>query len=94
MTRRRRDSNQADIVAALRATGASVAVLANVGGGVPDLLVGWRGANLLLEIKNLDGRGNRLTPAEREFMDTWRGQVAIVEDVTGALALLDGKDNS
>jgi hypothetical protein len=55
---------------------------------VPDLLVGWRYANLLLEIKNPDGRGKRLTPVESEFMESWRGQAAIVEDVACALVLL------
>lgn len=88
MTRRRHDDNQAIIAAALRAAGASVFDLAGVGAGCPDLLIGWRGANLLLEVKNLDGRGRRLTPAEREFIATWRGQVATVEDIPGALALL------
>jgi hypothetical protein len=88
MARYRHDSNQIEIVSALRQAGATVAILSNVGGGIPDLLVGWRGINLLLEVKNLDGRGKRLTPAESEFMDTWRGQVAIVEDLADVLVLL------
>ena len=37
------DRNQAEIVVALRAGGASVQPLHAVGKGVPDLLVGWRG---------------------------------------------------
>jgi hypothetical protein len=52
-------------------------------------LRGWCGANLLPEVKNLVGRGKRLTPAEHEFMDTWRGQVATIQDVPGVLALLE-----
>jgi hypothetical protein len=85
---KRTDHNQAEIAQALRALGASVAILAGVGGGVPDLLVGWRGQNYLLEVKNLDGRGKRLTLAEREFHETWRGQASIVESVDQAIELL------
>jgi len=64
---RRVDVNQAAIVRALRESGASVAVLSSVGRGLPDLLVGFQGVNFLLEVKNLEGRGARLTPAERDF---------------------------
>jgi Holliday junction resolvase len=47
----RTDANQDGIVAALRGAGASVQSLAATGKGCPDLLVGWRGANLLMECK-------------------------------------------
>jgi len=53
--------------------------------------VGWRGANLLLEVKNPEGRGIRLTPEEGKFMESWRGQVEIAEDVAEALVLLEIK---
>lgn len=49
----RTDANQAEIVAALRTRGALVQSLAGVGAGVPDLLVGWRGA-----LRNLSGTVN------------------------------------
>ncbi len=45
------DRNQPEIVAALRAAGATVEYLHAVGGGCPDLLVGYRGANYVLEVK-------------------------------------------
>jgi len=85
----RTDSNQAAIVRALRQAGASVCSLAGVGSGCPDLLVGWNGANLLLEVKNLDGRGLRFTPAERAFADAWAGRVYVATNVQQALAVLD-----
>ena len=88
----RTDSNQSAIVKALRQAGASVCSLASVGTGCPDLLVGWAGSNFLIEVKNPDGRGMRFTPAEREFMDTWRGRVFVVCDVVQALELLDNSD--
>lgn len=63
--------------------------LASMGGGCPDLLVGFNGAtNLLLEVKNLNGRGMRFTPAEREFMDNWKGKIYVVTDELQALAVL------
>ena len=73
----------------LRAAGASVAVLAGVGFGVPDLLVGWRGVNILMEIKNLEGRGDRLTQDEANFMGAWQGQAAIVHCLCEAMQILN-----
>lgn len=64
------DVNQKEIVAALRKMGASVCLLHTVGGGTPDLLVGFRGQNMLMEVKTEHGR---LTPCQLEFMDAWRG---------------------
>lgn len=100
MTWRRRDDNQSAIAAALRAAGYSVADLASVGAGVPDLLVGGElacpgcgrslRANVLLEIKNTAGRGLKLTPAEAAFFTRWAGQAAIVKDIDQALDLLAG----
>ncbi len=69
------DANQREIVQALRAIGASVVSLAPMGGGVPDLLVGYRGANWLLEIK---GDRGKLTSAQMEFHAAWRGFVRVV----------------
>ena len=89
MQTHRTDANQAAIVRALRQAGASVCNLASVGGGCPDLLVGFAGHNYLLEIKNLEGHRLRYTPAERGFMDAWRGHVYVVTDVPQALAVLD-----
>jgi hypothetical protein len=86
---KRCDSNQLLIVAALRAAGASVAILAGVGGGVPDLLIGWQGKNYLLEVKNLEGRGDRFTPAELEFMEAWRGQMAIAHNPEQAMEVFE-----
>jgi hypothetical protein len=45
------DANQDQIVAALRAAGASVQSLAQIGQGCPDILVALRGAMWLMELK-------------------------------------------
>ncbi len=86
------DSNQTTITQALRQMGASVLHTHQLGQGAPDIVCGFRGVNLLIEIK--DGSKppskRRLTPDEQEWHDRWRGQVAIVESVEDAVALLNG----
>ena len=74
------DSNHRAIVLALQAIGATVQSLASMGGGVPDLLVGYHGLNVLLEVKDGDKSpsARELTGAELEFHRTWGGQVALV----------------
>jgi len=81
-----RDANEAEIVAALLAAGASVIRLHSP----TDLLVGFREANFLLEIKlPLGVRGglshSKKTPAQVEFFQTWRGQKAEVRSPLEAL---------
>jgi hypothetical protein len=81
------DDNQAETVRALRRVGASVQTLHRVGCGCPDLLVGYRGRNFLLEIK--DGRKSpsrrALTKDQELFHALWRGEIAIVRSVSEAL---------
>ncbi len=83
----RTDSNQKEIVEGLRMAGVSVKVLSQVGHGCPDLLCGFRGLNLLLEVK--DGKKppsqRKLTEAEQKFFDEWRGQRVTVESLEAAL---------
>lgn len=81
------DANQFEIVAALRAVGATVQPLHAAGQGCPDLLVGYLGVNFCLEVK--DGAkppsARKLTPDQVKWHDTWRGQVAVVSGVKDAL---------
>ena len=84
------DDNQAQIVSALRKLGATVRVVTQ-GNGIPDLLVGFQGHTVLMEVK--DGKkppsARRLTDAEQKFFDDWRGgMLAIVESVEDAIGLL------
>lgn len=79
------DGNQAEIVRALRQAGATVTSLHRVGGGVPDLAVGWRGTNLLMEVKM---PGEDLNDRQLAWHLGWRGQAAVVTSAAEALALL------
>ena len=84
------DANQREIVATFRAAGATVHSLHREGGGCPDLVVGYRGLNLMVEVK--DGSkppsAQRLTPAQVDWHRDWRGQVCVVNSPEAALALL------
>jgi hypothetical protein len=76
----RTDANHAETVKALRQAGIAARSTAMVGDGFPDVVAGFRGVNVLLEVK--DGSktpGNRpLTTAEAEFLASWPGPVFVV----------------
>ena len=76
------DANQPAIVAALRAVGASVSLTHRVGGGFPDLCVGFRGKNWILEVKTEKGSLNKM---EQDFFRDWRGQRRVVRTPEEAL---------
>lgn len=86
----RTDSNHSDIVAALRAIGATVQSLATIGQGCPDLLVGYRGANYAIEVKdgNKPPSRRQLTPDELRWHRTWAGNVYTVESAEQAIEIL------
>jgi len=78
------DHNQAEIVEALRAIGASVQDLSAVGGGCPDLACGFRGQVFMLEIKNPATKG-KLNVLQKVWHKNWNGHVAVVRTVEEAL---------
>lgn len=84
------DKNQLAIVRILREVGATVQTLATVGGGCPDLLVGFKGANYLMEIK--DGEkipsARKLTPDQVDWHGSWRGAVHVVTEPVQALKII------
>jgi hypothetical protein len=85
----RRDSNESDIVKAMREAGAYVKIINDE--GLFDLLCWNNGRTLLLEIK--DGSrppsARRLTDAEQKFHDEWPGtNLHIINSVQEALDLL------
>jgi hypothetical protein len=84
------DANQKEVVTALRKIGASVLVLSMVGKGCPDLLVGFRGKNFLMEVKDgskpLSQRA--LTDDEDAFLASWKGVAYIVYSAEQAIKLL------
>lgn len=94
MSPKRVDANQASIVADLRAIGATVEHLHEVGHGCPDILVGFREANYLFEIKTESGQ---LRGKQRDWHGLWHGQVAVIRSTEEALKIMglevsDGAD--
>ena len=93
-----KDKKHPEIVAALRAVGCSVQGVDHIP-GAPDLLVGYRGTNWLLEIKAPLGprgggagkrahSGQALNEAQEKWHKGWRGQVATIHTVEDAFELL------
>lgn len=79
------DANQSEIVADLRKAGASVVSLHEVGRGCPDLLVGFRDKNFIIEVKTEYGRLNAL---QAEWHVTWRGRVDVARTSEEALRII------
>ena len=84
----RRDANEADIIKALRKTGASVAQID--GEDIPDLVVGFRDRNFWIEVKDpaQPPSKRKLRDGQKLWHDTWRGQRAVVETEEEALAVI------
>lgn len=88
----KKDANHGAIVDALRGVGCGVVDLAAVGCGVPDLLVcapTWPHTACLIEVKNLKGRGNKLTEDQVRFHAEWKGRIHVVTSVAEALRAVD-----
>lgn len=84
------DANQNEIVTMLRKMGYSVAITSDCGKGFPDIVVGRSGRNYLFEIK--DGSkppsAQKLTEAEQQFADTWKGQYNVITCLDDAIKIL------
>ena len=84
---KRTDANQSSIVRALREIGASVQSIADLGKGVPDIMVGFQGYNYLFEVKDWKQPPSkrRLTKDEKSWHENWRGSVRVIETFEDAL---------
>lgn len=77
-----------EIVKAFRDLNCSVLDLGQLGSGVPDILVGVRGRNLLIEIKDGKAGARKFTPDQVEFFATWRGSRCVVTSVDDVMAIV------
>ena len=85
--RKRVDENQKQLVHTFIALGASVLNLSTVGRGCPDLLIGYRGKSVLVEIKR-DNKAT-FTDPQVKFMQEWRGgAVSRIDSVDAAIRLI------
>lgn len=78
MTRRaaRQDGNQPRLRSQFEGLGGTWLPIPAVTGGEPDALLGWRGQNKLVEVKDPDAtaRQRRLRPKQAEWHAGWRGE--------------------
>jgi hypothetical protein len=84
------DANQNKIVEGLRGAGAYVRIISQ-GDGIPDLLVGYKGYTILMEVKDGDKvpSARKLTDAEQKFFNEWDGgMLVVVNSVQEALETL------
>jgi Holliday junction resolvase len=87
MTYARIDTNHKEIVKALRNAGATVVSLAAMKHGCPDLLVGYAGETVLMEIKR-DAKA-KFTPDQLDFLGKWKGgAISRVDSVDAAIRAL------
>lgn len=85
------DANHKEIIDGCRKI-PSISVFSThmVGKGFPDVVIGYKGINYLVEIK--DGKKSKsqkkLTNDEIKFHGSWCGQIIIVENIDDVLRML------
>jgi hypothetical protein len=88
--RARKDSNHKEIVDALIKMHVSVLDTSQLGNGAPDIVIGFKGKSILVEIKdgNKPPSARKLTDDEAIFQSSWKGEYVVIKSVEEALALL------
>lgn len=81
---RRTDRTQESIINVLIKAGFSVHDTSRVGGGFPDLVVGYGGETFLIECKDYE-TGWKYTKAQIKFRSVWIGHVETIESAEMAV---------
>jgi len=84
----RRDVNEKPIIEALRAVGATVYIMDDP----CDLLVGYKGSTLLMEVKNPESRYGKkgFNENQKHFAENWKGgPFCLVDSIESALRMLN-----
>lgn len=92
MTYKRTDANQKDIMDKLRCIpNLSVISTHTIGKGFPDIIVGYKGKNYMIEIK--DGAKykskQKLTTDELLFHMKWKGQICVCNSFDQVVELIN-----
>ena len=86
----RSDANENEIVRAFEKCGCSVERIRSLRGGCPDLLVGFRGRTLLVEVKV--PKTGSLSETQRKWREGWKGSkpfvIKSVDDVVSFVSLI------
>ncbi len=83
----RKDANHNELADAFLRMGCSFLDMSALGDGAPDGAAGYGGISILVEFK--DGSKpkskRKLTPKQREFWDTWKGGVRLVDGLDAVI---------
>lgn len=85
------DSNQPELVRQIRGIpGTSVTHTHELGGGMVDIIIGYKKKNFLCEIKDpkKPKSARKLTIDEERFHAEWKGQIAIIETIDDIFKLI------
>ena len=85
------DANQSTLVNKLRQRrGVTVQATHTVGRGFPDIVVGYKKRNWLIELKNPDGDSydRKLNPGQVRWHAKWEGQAARAETLDEVLEVI------
>ncbi len=84
------DKNQAALVVVFEQLGCSVLNCVRVGSGFPDLIIGYRGHDYLVEVKNpTNAYGKRgLNGNQKRWSDTWPSPVFVVRTEDDVIKLV------
>ena len=88
------DSNQKAIVKSLRGIpGVTVEITSMMGKGFVDIIVGYKGVNYLVELKdgNKPPSQRKLTPDEDIWHSKWTGQKAVCNSFEEVFKIIMGK---
>jgi Holliday junction resolvase len=90
------DANQKEIVQQLRKIGISVLHTHQLGRGAPDIILGYRNENFMIELKdgNKTKSQQKLTPDEIEFQAKWQGNYAVCNSLEQILSVIDYVDET
>jgi hypothetical protein len=89
MPKIKRDANHKEISDAFENLGATVQDTAMIGNGFPDIVIGYLGYNIPVEIKTENGK---LSKKQEDWFANWRGVAAVVKytwQVTRLICYLD-----
>lgn len=89
---KRTDANHTVVVNEIKAAlpESTVFDLSGAGRGISDIIVGFRGRNYLIEIKDSAKApsARKLTPAQERFHVEWQGQIDVCHNAAEVLAVI------
>ena len=84
------DDNQNELVALIRAMGVSVAITSAAHDGFTDLVIGFGGVTVLVEVKDgsKEPARRKLTPQQVTFHGSFKGAITVIENEQQAVELV------